>query len=610
MSIPPELQAALDVNLSTQEVIGILCKYHSVSWQVDKDEDKYKPYPSWSDIWKGKYSSAWQPLGKYLQYYPRDSYYFRFRRLAPSDPLENIRRTLRGRIIAWLCNAQREQNMFWILDPLAVLPDDTGLAASYAARTFIGISKQTNQFGAHLHLDYKHTWDNAICDLVAMLAKACPQYRRLVTRVLMLDDPMILEKPAHLQFKKLIVEPWEAIRVSHPHYLSKPLLIMIDIFGSFNPQRHYPEHRQHELIGPISDYSQSHQNSPLLWLFCSRHTPRLRQLLDKAVHPLQCALFTVLLNDAGAQRDTRYLLDEGFCKIRNKYNIGNIKMWPSEEQLSRMTKAISGVVFLAEVVLNFIDYGQGKPQDKADLCLKYLDGIPEPSVSGPFRTLDYFYDQFISDLSPHVRPDALRILEALGNGWWLDTRHLAHILRIDRSRFYHALDKFHAVLQIPPPRPQGATVKAQSPGSGSFLASLTRKYHTSPILLQSSSHFLDSYPTLSSALKVMKWTPSQPVDDFNCVGALRHFAQSMHWLLKFIFTDGPQGSAVYDQIRDFDFRHLVSGPRPDPLICHYSLQWLFSQRAHLPNIIRTDAMNASDRQFIEKCREVTIPLVS
>ncbi|KAF9441179.1 hypothetical protein P691DRAFT_684778, partial [Macrolepiota fuliginosa MF-IS2] len=170
----------------------------------------------------------------------------------------------------------------------------------------------------------------------------------------MLDDPMILTKAAHLQFKKLIVEPWEAIRVSHPHYLSKPLLIIIDIF-SLHPQRGYPEDWQRKLIGLISDYSQLHQNSPILWLFCSHPTPGLWQLLDKAVHPLRCELSSVSLNDAEAQRDTRYLLDEGFRRIRKGHNIDDTPTWPSEEQLSRLTKATSGVHFFTNAVLNFID---------------------------------------------------------------------------------------------------------------------------------------------------------------------------------------------------------------------------------------------------------------
>ncbi|KAF9441379.1 hypothetical protein P691DRAFT_577221 [Macrolepiota fuliginosa MF-IS2] len=263
--IPPELQAALDVNLSTQEVIDILCKHHSIPRQVDSDdEDEYK-YVLWKRIWRGEYWSTWQLLGKYLGYYPR--YWYRFQRpLDPSNPLANIRRTLRGRIITWLCNTQREQNIFWMLDPLVLWSDDARFGASYTARTFMGISKQTNQFGAYLYLDNDYTLNDAICNLVVMLAKACPQYRSLVARALTLDDLMILKKTAHLQFKKLVVEPWEAIKVSHPHYLSKPLLIMIDIF-SVHVRWGYLKDRRCGLIELISDYAQSHQNSPLLWLF-------------------------------------------------------------------------------------------------------------------------------------------------------------------------------------------------------------------------------------------------------------------------------------------------------------------------------------------------------
>ncbi|KAF9441057.1 hypothetical protein P691DRAFT_815230, partial [Macrolepiota fuliginosa MF-IS2] len=378
----------------------------------------------------------------------QSSHYFRRRPLAPSDPLANTRRTLGGRILSWLCNTQREQNIFWILDPLAILSREGRLGASYATRTFMGISKETNQFGAHLHLDHKYPWDKAIHELVVMLAKACPQYRSLVMQILMLDDPMILEKTVRLQFKKLIVEPWKAIRVSHPYYLSKPLLIMIDIF-SIHPQQDYPESWQHELIGLISDYSQLHQNSPLLWLFCSRPTPLLWKLLDKAAYPLHCELLTISLDDAEAQQDTRNLLVKGFRQIRHRHNIDDTQTWPSEEQLLRLTKAISGVHFYTNIVLDFIDCGGRKPQDQVNACLKYMDGTPEPSVLAPLH-MQYFYHQFISDIPPDIQPDALHILEALGSTSKLgDARDLAHLLGIDQSRFYHVLEHFHSVLKIP-----------------------------------------------------------------------------------------------------------------------------------------------------------------
>ncbi|KAF9444851.1 hypothetical protein P691DRAFT_785998 [Macrolepiota fuliginosa MF-IS2] len=610
MPVPPELQAALDVNLSTQEVVDILCKYHSIPRQVDsgdEDEDEYVPYPSWSDIWEGEYWSTWQPLGKYLGYYLQNRFHYRRRPLAPSDPLANTRRTLRGRIIAWLCNSQREQNMFWILDPLITLCGDTRLGASYAARTFMGISKQTNQFGAHLHLDHKNTWDNAIRDLVVILAKACPQYRSLVARALMLDDPMILGKTAHLQFKKLIVEPWEVIRVSHPHYPSKPLLIIIDIF-SLHLQWGYPEDWQHELIGLISDYAQSHQNSPLLWLFCSHPASRLLQLLDKAIHPPQCVLLTVSLNDAETQRDTRYLLDEGFRRIRNRHNIDDTQVWPSEEQLSRLTSAICGVHYFTNVVLNFIDCGGRNPQDQVDVCLKYMDGIPQPSVSAPFH-IDYFYRQFISDIPPDIQPDALHILEALGSGWKLrNARGVAHLLGIDQSRFYRVLDHFRSVLKIPPPELPDGKIEDHSVEGRTFLSFLCWEYPHSPIALQSISHILHSRPTIFLLLKEMKWTPSRPIDHFHRVVELRRFAQSFHYLYGMIdnFEDLP--AVVYDDIRDFDFRFLVSGLRVYPFVCYFVLQWLFSHRAHLPDLVRTDAKSTSDQQLIDKCRGFARPL--
>ncbi|KAF9441180.1 hypothetical protein P691DRAFT_813480 [Macrolepiota fuliginosa MF-IS2] len=106
----------------------------------------------------------------------------------------------------------------------------------------------------------------------------------------------------------------------------------------------------------------------------------------------------------------------------------------------------------------------------------------------------------------------------------------------------------------------------------------------------------------------MRWTPSQPIDHFHRVAALRIFAQLFSYLVRLVDAPPDLPAVVYDHIRDFDFRYLVKGPRTDPFTCHAILQWLFSQRAHLPDLVRTDAKSASDHQLIEKCKNFARPI--
>ncbi|KAF9449453.1 hypothetical protein P691DRAFT_566228 [Macrolepiota fuliginosa MF-IS2] len=430
----------------------------------------------------------------------------------------------------------------------------------------MGISKEIDRFGACMTCS--SIWSVRV--LVTKLAKACPQYRNLVTQVLV-DDPMILEKTIHIQFKKLIVDPWEVIRVSHPHYLSRPLLIMVNIFNGGDPEVN------DEFIGLIRDYSQARQNSPLLWLICSYSEPSLWRRLVQAAYPNWCELWRVSLTDAEAQKDTRYLLDEGFRKIRNRHNIDDTEPWPSEEQASMLTKAMSGIPYFVDAVLKFIDCGRGKPQDQVKLCLKYVDGIPDSSVSAPFRTVDYFYNQFISNLPLDIQPDALRILETLDNARLchnMDLRIVAHLLGMGQSRLYYVLDGFHSVLQIPPPESPNLEIIPQTAELGTFVGFLERRYSGSSIFFQSLSRILASYPTRSSALKAMRWTPSKPINHFHTVGRLMETAQSLSWIYRPTSSSSPGDPVVYDHIRDFDFRRIASGFRTDAL-CHTFLQWLF-----------------------------------
>ncbi|KAF9448509.1 hypothetical protein P691DRAFT_800661 [Macrolepiota fuliginosa MF-IS2] len=106
----------------------------------------------------------------------------------------------------------------------------------------------------------------------------------------------------------------------------------------------------------------------------------------------------------------------------------------------------------------------------------------------------------------------------------------------------------------------------------------------------------------------MRWTPSRPIDHFHRVVELTRFVQSFEYLevLSDILEDLPD--VVYDHVRNFDFRFLVSGPQTSPLACHAILQWLFLHRAHLPDLVRTDAKSPSDHQLVEKCRNFAMPL--
>ncbi|KAF9448482.1 hypothetical protein P691DRAFT_759856 [Macrolepiota fuliginosa MF-IS2] len=216
-------------------------------------------------------------------------------------------------------------------------------------------------------------------------------------------------------------------------------------------------------------------------------------------------------------------------------------MWPSEEQLSRLTKATSSVYFCTDVVLNFIGCGGRKPQDLVDVCLKYMDGIPEPSVSRPFH-IYHFYHQFVSNIQPDIQPDTLRILAALGSPLSLrNARDVAHVLGIDQSRLYCVLEHLCSVLKIPPPELQDGEIEDYSVELGSFLRFIHLEYGGSPTLLQSVSHMLRSHPTISSLLNKMRWTPSQPIDHFHHIVVLRRFAQSFEYLvtLSDIFEDLP-----------------------------------------------------------------------
>ncbi|KAF9442013.1 hypothetical protein P691DRAFT_517237 [Macrolepiota fuliginosa MF-IS2] len=237
-----------------------------------------------------------------------------------------------------------------------------------------------------------------------------------------------------------------------------------------------------------------------------------------------------------------------------------------------------------------------------------MDDIPEPSVSWPFR-INHFYRQFISNIQPDIQPDALRILEALGSSLGLrNPRDVAHLLGIDQSRFYCVLEHFRSVLKIPPPELRDGKIEGHSVELGSFLRFIYLEYRGNPTLLQSVSHMLRSHPTIFSLLNEMRWAPSRPIDHFHHVVELRRFAQSFEHLMDLSDVLGDLPAVVCDHIHNFDFRFLVSGPRPSPFRCHVVLQWLFSRRAHLPDLVRTDAKSPSDHQLVEKCRNFTIPL--
>lgn len=318
------------------------------------------------------------------------------------------RKELRETLRAWLTNDERRWNFIWLSGP-------AGAGKSAVAQTFAELCHELGYLGASFFFSRqkRDTVGGLIATIAYQLADQDAGYNNLVTRILA-RSPAILDKALHVQFQKLIVEPFAILtaQCAEMDTIRKPLVIIVDGLDECSD-----EDAQCQIIRLVGEYTRQSgpRSFPILWLLSSRPEWHIKRTFAQADPPFQCGRETITCDAAQDAKDVYRILKDGLQNIRNKASWSlsgeptNVQ-WPPEAKLQRLAQKVGGLPVFASTVIRFIGDGTGTPDSQLEACLLFLETTGELAEVNPLGALDALYRQIMARVTQSILPTALRIL--------------------------------------------------------------------------------------------------------------------------------------------------------------------------------------------------------
>ncbi|KAF5347920.1 hypothetical protein D9756_010172 [Leucocoprinus leucothites] len=357
---------------------------------------------------------------------------------------------LRERLESWLLNAGRIESLFWLYGP-------AGVGKSAVAQYIMEFCEQQGIPAAGLFLSRANKRDDPnriIPSLAHQLALAYPSYRRLVSNILSADST-ILEKRMPLQFRRLIDEPADALRIKASDVTPHPVLLLLDGLDECNTYE-----AQCELIKILVSFASTCKARQLPFVCIVTSRPEWQivltfDLLDPGSLVWQEEL---PMDTPKARHDVSVVLRDGFKCIKSKHNdvFSADVEWPACTDLQMIESAASGNMLFTSLVVTFVD--DDHPTTQLELCLKSLQGRLTSDERNPFDPLAALYRELLLSIPPTLLRTALLVLyfqlfvsensDQYDFDDGIPVQDMANFLFIGQAAFYESLKKLRSVLTI------------------------------------------------------------------------------------------------------------------------------------------------------------------
>ncbi|KAJ3576341.1 hypothetical protein NP233_g488 [Leucocoprinus birnbaumii] len=363
------------------------------------------------------------------------------------------RKTIHEKLSRWLFDLLCEQRMIWLFGP-------AGVGKTAVAQTFAELVEGEGRLAASYFFSgttEKNRSDplRVVPTLAYQLAINHERYRHLITQRLA-SDPSILDATIHIQFRKLIVEPFLHL-ASENRQPSDSYVIVLDGLDECSS-----DGAQCELVELIKDAAQR-KELPFIWLLCSRPERHLKYTFSQLEY-VQACQWEELLIDNEVRADVEAFLRDHFKEIYERYRdivmIGDDGTWPSHVDFQAILKAVDGYFVFASTVDKFIgDPEAANPQAQLAILLSTLQGLNAVGVSNPLEALDVLYSRILTKVPERNLSTALQILTVLSHNLEgvchfgnqsFTAEQLWLFLRIDHATFFSSLQRLHSVVDIPP----------------------------------------------------------------------------------------------------------------------------------------------------------------
>ncbi|KAJ3556816.1 hypothetical protein NP233_g11896 [Leucocoprinus birnbaumii] len=356
---------------------------------------------------------------------------------------QNTRVLLRKEIAEWVMNPKRQNRVRWYMGPAAI-------GKSAIAQSTADELERIGHLGGSFFFSRLGKIDDpasVIPTFSYQLAMKIDDYKRIVAKLLT-NDPLILTKNRALQFRKLIIEPFQVIMAARRTVDGKALVIILDGLDECRGME-----AQCELAQLILDHAGRIKQFPLLWLLFSRPEWYLKSLVSDVDFPAACDQREISIEDAEAKADAKCIFEIALAKIRRQYRDFLPPDWPLKEDVDCLCKASSGHLGYVSFMARFIgDVHVGDPVKRLRICTRISSGfgVDQGTRINPLEALDLLYHRLLCDVPTDVLPTTLHIFSILLLFDMGNFQDFADFLCLDLPSLNGALKHLHSVISIPP----------------------------------------------------------------------------------------------------------------------------------------------------------------
>jgi hypothetical protein len=278
-----------------------------------------------------------------------------------------------------------------------------GAGKSAIARTCAYRLKATGNLGASFFFYRPSRWNDPkkfIPTIAYQLATRYSAYRDCID-VVILDDPLVLEKAMDIQFLELFVKPLLQPSVNG-HNIETDLVIVVDGLDECATVD-----AQLQIIDLIAT-SIHERTTPFLWAFFSRPEPPITSAFSAEI-ATNITWKPSLTLSGNANSDIETYLRGSFKVIRAKYNIPTNVAWPAEEDVYRLVSQSAGLFVYAATAIRYID-GLGNGRVGLEERLEAVSQMDSPTTESPFSALDQLYKLLMMQIPEGVLSDTMALL--------------------------------------------------------------------------------------------------------------------------------------------------------------------------------------------------------
>ncbi|KAF9442200.1 hypothetical protein P691DRAFT_739153, partial [Macrolepiota fuliginosa MF-IS2] len=372
-------------------------------------------------------------------------------RFPPPKCHPGSRRTIKAKLEEWLFSIDHQRKMFWLHGP-------AGVGKSAVAQTFAELARDGTRLGAAYFfsaLDDTLRRSNplrVVPSLAYQLAILNEPYKQALTHLLA-TDPAILYAALHVQFQRLIIEPFSLLASHSRQATENPYLIVVDGLDECSDER-----AQCKLVQLISNAAQR-SDLPLLWLVCSRPEPHITYTFSRLDSDILCDRGELSIDDEARADVERYLRDS-FVEIHESYRhvitVPRGGCWPPQDTFGVVSRASSGLFVFASTVVRVVDDPTiGDPDAQLKSLSSMLQGLEDIGIHNPLQALDIFYSRILSKVPQHILSVAIQILgfcvyqDAFFGTVYYTSRKVWMFCGIGQGVYYSALQKLHSVARVP-----------------------------------------------------------------------------------------------------------------------------------------------------------------